>query len=50
VETEAGEMNSKDNLVSLCRSCHRRFEGEWQELKTDEFIKKAKEEYYEGTE
>jgi len=45
VETEYEEMNSKDNLVSLCRSCHRTFEGKWKNSCVDEFIEKAKSEY-----
>ena len=43
-------INADDNLVTLCQSCHRKFEDRWQEADTEEFTKKARELYYDGQE
>jgi len=45
VKEEHEEMNSLSNLVSLCISCHNRFERKWKNLSVDEFVEKAKSEY-----
>ena len=42
VEENHEEMNDLDNLVSLCRICHREFEGMWEDCDRDEFIRNAK--------
>jgi hypothetical protein len=34
-------INHEDNLVSLCESCHGKFEAKWQGLSVDGFIEKA---------
>lgn len=41
-EQEHEKMNSLDNLICLCRSCHRRFQSRWRDCGPDEFAKKAK--------
>ncbi len=35
-------MNALSNLISLCPSCHSRFEGNWQDCTPDEFARRAK--------
>jgi len=47
-EEEHEEMNSPKNLISLCRSCHRRFQGKWRSLEPDEFSEKCREEIAKG--
>jgi 5-methylcytosine-specific restriction endonuclease McrA len=44
VDKEHKEMNDLSNLICLCRSCHREFEGKWQDSTPEEFVKKAKKE------
>ena len=43
VEEEHEEMNSLDNLISLCPSHHKRIDGKWKEINEREFEQKAKE-------
>lgn len=38
------EMNDLSNLICLCPSCHRKFEGRWQKSIPEEFAEQAKEE------
>jgi len=45
IEKEHQQMNSPENLISLCRSCHRKYQGLWQSLEPSEFAKKAREEF-----
>lgn len=45
VEKEHEEMNNSDNLISLCRSCHRTYQGLWRSLEPEEFAKEAKKEF-----
>jgi hypothetical protein len=40
---EHREMNSPNNLISLCNSCHGRVEGKWQNCDPQEFEQRAKE-------
>jgi hypothetical protein len=40
---EHEEMNSPNNLISLCNSCHGRVEGKWQNCDPQEFERRAKE-------
>lgn len=44
VEEEHKEMNSLDNLISLCNKCHHSgIEGKWKDFSPKEFAKKARE-------
>jgi 5-methylcytosine-specific restriction endonuclease McrA len=43
---EHEEMNSLDNLITLCPSIHHKLEGKWQDCDPDEFEKIAKESLY----
>jgi len=45
VQEEHEEMNSLDNLVTLCYSHHQLLEGEYKNLSTEEFVDRAFEEY-----
>ncbi|APX98583.1 hypothetical protein BB347_17945 (plasmid) [Natronorubrum daqingense] len=36
------EMNSLDNLVSLCPSCHGKFEGRFTDCSVEEFVEKVR--------
>lgn len=40
---DVNDSNTLDNLITLCRSCHRTFEGKWKEASPDEFAERAKE-------
>lgn len=42
VEREHEEMNSPENLICLCRSCHRRFQSRWMDCDPDVFSIKAR--------
>lgn len=42
VETDYEEMNDPSNLITLCSSCHRTFEGKWQDCSPDEFARRAR--------
>jgi len=42
VEEEHKEMNKLSNLICLCRSCHHKFEGKWQNVDPNKFTEKAK--------
>lgn len=44
VEEEHQKMNDLSNLICLCRSCHHTLEGKWQDLESDKFAEKAKNE------
>lgn len=39
---EHREMNSSENLICLCRSCHRRFQGKWRSLSPKDFAIKSR--------
>lgn len=43
IEKEHNEMNSMDNLVCMCRSCHNLFEGQWVECSHSEFVSNCRE-------
>ena len=43
IEAKHKNMNDLDNLVSLCRKCHMKFEGKWTEFNSDEFVKRCKD-------
>lgn len=45
VEEEHEEMNDLDNLICLCKSCHKRLEGEMQSYNYEEFKEEAREKY-----
>lgn len=45
---EHQEMNSSKNLISLCRSCHRRFQGKWRSSSPTDFSIKCREEISDG--
>ena len=36
------EMNALENLVTLCPSCHGKFEGKFTDCTVDEFVSKAR--------
>jgi hypothetical protein len=38
---DVSKSNTLDNLITLCNSCHSRFEGQWKDCSPDEFSKKA---------
>lgn len=42
---DVSNSNTLDNLITLCPSCHKTFEGMWEELDPDEFEERAKELY-----
>jgi hypothetical protein len=42
---DVSNSNTLDNLITLCPSCHGRFEGRWQNATPDEFAKRAKDLY-----
>lgn len=41
IEMDYQEMNSLDNLITLCASIHHQVEGMWQECNVEEFEEKA---------
>lgn len=43
VEEEHEEMNDLNNLVCLCKSCHRPLEGKWQDASPEEFVENARD-------
>lgn len=43
IEEEHLEMNDPSNLISLCRDCHVKLEGKWQDVSPDEFARKGRE-------
>jgi len=42
---DVSDSNTLDNLITLCPSCHKTFEGMWQNSDPGEFEEKAKELY-----
>jgi len=40
---DVSKSNTKDNLITLCASCHQTFEGKWQDANPDEFAENAKQ-------
>lgn len=42
VEEEHEKMNSLENLICLCRSCHGKLEGKWQDASPEEFARRGK--------
>jgi 5-methylcytosine-specific restriction endonuclease McrA len=36
-------MNELSNLVTLCSSCHQRFEGLWKDCTPEEFAQRARD-------
>lgn len=45
IKEEHEKMNSVENLISLCRSCHRKYQGLWKTLEPDEFAKEARKDF-----
>lgn len=44
IELEYEDMNSLDNLICLCTSCHNKFEGKWKDSSPLKFKNNAREE------
>ena len=42
---DVSDSNTLDNLITLCASCHRTFEGKWTDASPSEFERKAKQLY-----
>jgi len=40
---DVSESNTVDNLITLCPTCHGKFEGRWQDADPDEFAENAQE-------
>jgi len=45
VEKEDEQMNHLDNLICLCKSCHKKLEGDMQSYNYEEFKQEAREKY-----
>jgi len=45
VEKEHEEMNDSGNLITLCRSCHRTYQGLWRSLEPKKFAEKARKDF-----
>jgi len=42
VDTDYAAVNAQSNLITLCPSCHNRFEGQWTDATPDEFAANAR--------
>jgi len=42
-EHDYESMNERSNLITLCPSCHGRFEGKWVDLPPSEFVDRARD-------
>ena len=40
---DVSESNTENNLITLCNSCHGKFEGKWQNTDPNTFAENAKE-------